>query len=58
MTIEKDNEYPLSLAIEQVMLKLQSVGAYEDESPWGDTFASLAILLVKTREEEELENEA
>jgi len=53
MKIEKDNEQPLSLAIEQVMLKLQDIGAYEDESPWGETFASLAILLVKAREDEE-----
>lgn len=53
MKIEQNNEYHLSLAVEQVMMKLQSLGATNDDSPWGETFATLAVLLMKVREEEE-----
>ena len=58
MTIENQYGLRLSLCIEEVMCRLEKDGACVIDSPWGDTFASLAILLrvVQNEEDEADEN--
>ena len=58
MIIENQYGLRLSLCIEEVMCRLEKDGACDEDSPWGETFASLAVLLrvVQNEEDEADEN--
>lgn len=53
MIIENQYGLRLSLCIEEVMCRLEKNGACDKDSPWGETFASLAVLLSVVQKEED-----